>query len=165
MEYRDKILKDIAKIECERICKNAILNLQRRKDRLTFREDHYCFMSREYTGLKTVWDEICVQKNLAKFSAYWEYFEIVVNGYIKAELDKIPEPLQKAIWLQTDEAFRKEVNYECGEEEVEIYFDELVKYIADDYVYEKARSWRNARIENYLMEELYRDYGDFEPMF
>ncbi len=44
-------------------------------------------------------------------------------------------------------------------------FDESVKYIADEYVYQKARSWRDARIEKYLTEELYRDYGKFEPMF
>lgn len=162
MDYRDRILKDIADAECERICKNVILKLRRRKDRLTFRENGYCFMSREETGLKTIWDEICVQTNEAKFSAYWSYFETVVNGYIEAELGKASESVRKAIWLQTDEAFRKEVNYECGEEEVEIYHDELVKYIADEYVYRKAWSWRNTRIDNYLLNDLGADYGEFE---
>lgn len=162
MNYRDRILKDIADAECEKISERVIFKLRKRKDQITFRENGYCFMSRQYTGLKTVWDEICVQTTEAKFSAYWSYFEIVVNGYIEAELAKLSEPLQKAIWLQTDEADENWENYECGEAEVEIDHDELVKYIADEYVYRKARSWRNARIENYLMEEPGRDYGEFK---
>ena len=48
---------------------------------------------------------------------------------------------------------------------VNIIKDESVKYIADEYVYQKAWSWRNARIEKYLADELYRDYGEFELMF
>jgi hypothetical protein len=165
MDFREQILKDIARIECEKIGKKVISQLQRRKDRLTFNENGYCFLSRKITGLKTVWDEICVQQNEAKFSVYWDYFDLTVNDYIEAELKKLPESIIKAIWLQTDKAFDEWESYESGEEEIRPLDEELVKYIAEEFVYEKARRWSNSRIENYLLNELYRDYEEFEPMF
>ncbi|MBS3948993.1 MAG: hypothetical protein KGZ57_11990 [Dethiobacter sp.] len=51
MNYKDKIISDIAESACEIIAKKVIRKLQQLKDML----------SGDDTPLKNVWDEICVQ--------------------------------------------------------------------------------------------------------
>lgn len=51
MNYRDKIILDIAESACETIAKKVIRKFQQSKD----------MMSGDDTLLKNVWDEICVQ--------------------------------------------------------------------------------------------------------
>ena len=106
-------------------------------------------------GLKSLWDEICVQQIEAELSDCWEYFEAEVERLIEPEIEKLPEPVKKAIWLQTEEGWKVE-DEDVGE--FLIATSELASYIAEDYVFEKARSWSNRQINYYI-------HGEYGSLF
>ena len=145
MDQSEKIVSDLAKQECEKIAGRVIRSLQKRTDRLSI-GDYFGFEDRSQSGLKNLWDEICVQLIEAEYSPFWEYFELEVMNLIQKEVEKLPSFAQKAIWLQTDES--DDPDLADG-----IYFDAVYEYIAKEYVYEAARNWKNIRIMRFLHGE------------
>lgn len=156
MDYRDKIIKQIADFECERITRKVILSLQKRNDSLRV-GNYLCFTpSRNESGLKNIWEEICVQQKSCEFSQFWDYFAFEAERLIEPEVEKLPEHTQEAIWLQIEENW----NYEEGDEML-IGINELSQYIAKEYIYFKARKWSNKRIEQYMDNEYWRFLNDY----
>lgn len=147
MGYRDKIIKKFVDFEGERISRKVILALQKRTDALEV-GNYYCFTPRSESGLKNIWDEICVQQIEAEFSDYWSYFVLEVENLIEPEIEKLPEHIQQAIWLQIEENW----GYQEGEE-MEIATYQLVDYIAEEYVFERARRWSNKQINYFIHGE------------
>ena len=156
MNYRDKIIKEVADFECERISRKVILALQKRTDSLTVANYHCFTPSRSKSGLKNIWDEICVQQIRCEFSSYWDYFVLTVEQLVEPEVEKLPEYIQKSIWLQIKENW----HYEDGEEML-IAINELSNYIAEEYIFYKARRWSSKRIDEYNENECWLFLNDY----
>ena len=137
MSQQEKIIREIADAECERISRKVILALQKQTD---------CLMSGGDSGLKNVWDEICVQIQ-QEYSNYWNLYVETVEGLVEAEVNKLPIRIQEAIWLQT------ETGWNSSEENICIFHNELSRYIAEDYIFSKASDWSNRRIHFYIYGE------------
>lgn len=137
MDFRDKIISEIADAECEKISRKVILALQKNVD---------CLMAGDDSGLKNIWDEICVQVQ-DEYSYYWDSYVETVEGLIEVEVEKLSKSIREAIWLQTDDSFE-------SEDQNAVFTDqELSRYIASEYVFSKAGDWSNRRIHYYIYGE------------
>ena len=110
--------------------------------------DYYCFMLRGESGLKNIWDEICVQVIEAEYSDYWSYFVRTVELMIEPEVEKLPDWTQQPIWLKTDEGWK----FEGGE--FMFLIEDLTRYIAKEYVFFEAKQWSNSRITYFIENRL-----------
>ncbi len=134
MDCQEKVISEIANVECERISRKVILALQKMTD---------CLMAGSDSGLKNVWDEICVQVQ-EEYSYHWDSYVETVEGLAEAEVGKLSKSIQEAIWLQTDDGF----DFEEGE--ISFLHSDFARYIADEYIFSKAGDWSNCRIHHYI---------------
>lgn len=139
------VVEELSSAECRKISGRVIRALQLKTEPIQV-GGHYGFENRSETGLRNLWDEICVQLIEAEYSPFWEYFELEVIRLVEAEVGRLPSYVQKAIWLQTEESSNQD------QSDV-IYFDAVYEYIAKEYVYKAARNWKNIRIMRYLHGE------------
>lgn len=110
-------------------------------------------LSGDDTGLKNIWDEVCVQVRY-QHSIYWGVYLDVIDGFIYDEIKTLDSNTKQAIWLQTDEGRNWVEDYEgCdGEREETPYINEgdIIEYIRQCYILSAADNWTNKRIEKYL---------------
>jgi len=154
MNYKDKIISDIAESACKIITKKVIRKLQQSKDML----------SGDDTTLKNVWDEICVQVQ-GEESLMWDAYLDTISSFIEHEVSYLDDFTQQAIWLQTNEGSNwdedNEEDYDYKENyrkknTIFICHDDIVLYILNDYILSSAADWSNKRIREYL--EIGGDY-------
>jgi hypothetical protein len=138
MEYRDRIIKDIARRECKRISRKTILALQKMKDGMQSGED---------SPLRNAWDEVCVQVQ-GDESYLWSAYQDTIEGIIQCEVDLLDLPTKKAIWLQTDGYL--DWDEEDNAENVPWTDEDITRHILRVYVLSAAEGWHNRRIERYL---------------
>lgn len=140
------IVRAVAEGAAERITRKVIADLQQMTDT----------MSGDDSGLKTTWDEICVQVQ-GEESFYWDAYEQIVYGLVARHIIQLSKHEREAIWLQTGAGFDWD-----GEdpEEREVYpvcDDDIINWLIREYVYSKAENWSNARIEACLARSIERD--------
>lgn len=143
MDYKDRIIRVFAETTCERISKKVIRQLQKMTDEMQSGED---------SGLKNVWEEICVQVRFQQ-SIYWDLYVDVIETFIEGELETVDTNTKQAIWLQTDHGWDWAYDYaDYDDEQQQPPFRDfdIVEHILQSYVLSEADNWTNKRIENYL---------------
>jgi len=161
MSHKDRLIHSFSNKMCKSISKKTIRKLQ------ALKEDN--LLSGDDSGLKNVWDEICVQVQLDE-SVFWELYEGLVYSIIYDEVESMEKEFKQAIWLETEngkewaieeEDFESNRNNQAlSKYEVPIYDyndipayeDDIAEYILNEYVYYQAQEYSNNRIEKYLWE-------------
>jgi hypothetical protein len=145
MDYRDKIISDLARKECETLSRKVIRSLSKMTDGMQSGDD---------TPLKNIWDEICVQVQ-GEQAVMWDAYLDTIESLILGELVGLDSATKQAIWLQTDEGTDWSVDNEAQDgREVPIVCEDIAKYILDGFVLSAAADWINKRIEKYLEREM-----------
>jgi hypothetical protein len=131
-----KLAEEIA----ERISKKTILALQEMSITLT----------PEDSGLINPWDEICVQMQGEKFY-FWEPYDMTTRELVAGCVEGLKEDERLALWFQTEQGGE----WICGDEGKRSECppasdDDIVQYLVQRYVYDKAGDWNNERISAYL---------------
>jgi hypothetical protein len=142
MNYRDKIISDIADGKCKKISRKVVRGLQKITEDMQSGDD---------TPLKNIWDEICVQVQ-GEESVMWEAYLNTIRSFIQAEVKKLDARTKQAIWLQTNEGLDWAIDNE-EQETVSFFEDDIIDNILQDYVLSEAADWTNKRIEKYLERE------------
>jgi|PlaIllAssembly_1097288.scaffolds.fasta_scaffold497000_2 hypothetical protein len=103
------------------------------------------------SGLKNIWDEVCVQVQHDQ-SLLWDYYVEDISIIIAEHLNEAPEFLQEAMWLQTEAGSDWACDSDDSDEpeDPSICKNELVNFILNEYVLTKAGEWKNKDIRNYL---------------
>lgn len=148
MNYRDKIISDLAEAACKRLSQKVIGFLTKMTDRMQSGDD---------TPLKNIWDEICVQVQDEK-SGMWDHYLDSIQPIILGVVVELDAATKQAIWLQTDEGIDWKLDNEDQEDQedqkVPIVCEDIAKYILDGFVLSAAGDWTNKRIEKYLEKGL-----------
>jgi hypothetical protein len=128
----------------ERLVRSVIRGLQSLRDKSQ--------LSGEFSGLRSVWEEICVQQRDEE-SFFWAAYLQVIDAMILGRLEALQPYELDALWLLTYEA------EDWGDEDEEhrasypvAIYD--VQIDLQGHVLSKACDWSNSRIERYLE----RDY-------
>ena len=138
------IVSTVAHEAATRITRKVIRELQRMYDTTSGNDSE----------LKTTWDEICVQVQYEE-SVHWDAYDQTVRRIIEVCLKEIPNHLREAIYLQTDAG----IEWCCNEEgeDCPVYEDDIIDYLAREYVYEEAGNWSNSRIRAFIERSSMRD--------
>jgi hypothetical protein len=136
MDYRDRIIVRIAEQECKRISRKVVLALQKMTDGMQSGDD---------SGLKNIWDEICVQVQ-SEQSIMWNLYEDLISDIIAWEVEKLGDVHKQAIWLQTSEG----IYWDDDKKPIPYVDQDITDYIFRSYVLNAAADWKNRRIEAYL---------------
>lgn len=62
-------------------------------------------LSGEGSGLKNIWDEICVQVQ-GEESFYWDAYKATITAFYEGSVEDLKRHEQLALWLQTDSGLR-----------------------------------------------------------
>lgn len=133
----DKLLEEISKKLCSQLTNRVIRGLQSL--------DHQFMLSGDDSGLKNVWDEICVQMEVG-YSSMWDAYEDTINNFVIGELDKLTDADFNVIAYSL---------WDNDEEEISGYsrkslIPELSRIISDKLILSAAKDWSNDRIRMYL---------------
>lgn len=96
------------------------------------------------SGLKNVWEEICVQKQ-GEESHYWDAYEDTINNFIDAEFQIQQEPVKKLIRYfgsLSNNNFNNGDEYDGSDEDA---IEEIKSVII-----ERATNFRNANIDKFF---------------
>jgi hypothetical protein len=141
MNYRDKIISDLAEAECKNFSRRIIQTLTKMTNGMQSGDD---------TPLKNIWDEICVQVQDEK-SGMWDHYLDTIQSLILGEVVGLDAATKQAIWLQTEEGMDWQFENEDQEvQEVSGVCEDIARYILDNFVLSAAADWSNKRIEKYL---------------
>jgi hypothetical protein len=152
MNYEKKIVSYVSDIACKKITKNIIRDLKNMKESLQSGND---------SGLKTIWDELCVQAKV-EYSVMWDAYEDTMLRMIEAEIDiqKLDKTVIGAIFLQTDAGgdWEREIEdkiedgeiKEWDQENVDYDIEKVCLYIIEEYIMKTAQDYTNKRIEKFI---------------
>ena len=135
------IIINIADYHTKLICNKVIRRLQSLKGNN--------LLSGEGSGLKNVWDEVCVQFQ-HQFSIYWEAYKETIDNIILKILDKTDIEILKLIsYANADES---EIN---GNEDFNSFNDypycpDVALSTVNTMLYDRASNYSNKRIEEYI---------------
>jgi hypothetical protein len=103
------------------------------------------------SGLKNIWDEICVQVQEQEFFM-WDLYKDLMWDIVSEEVGKLDDVHKQSIWLQTDQSlyWDDEDDHRNKNETVPYSEQDLTDYILNSYVLKAAADWKNRRIEAYL---------------
>ncbi len=148
MNYRDKIISDLAEAACKRLSRKVIGSLTKMTDGMQSEDD---------TPLKNIWDEICVQVQDEQ-AGMWDHYLDTIQPIILGEVVELDAATKQAIWLQTDEGIDWQLDNEDqdGQEDrkVPIVCEDITQYILDGFVLSAAETWTNTSIEKFLEREV-----------
>ena len=140
------IIRALADYVAERIARKTIAALQKRTETA----------SGYGSGLKTVWDEICAQVQYEE-SILWDAYDQTVRSFLASYVEELPGHERDALWLQTNEGDDWDCKDPDAREEAPVLNDDIVGYLAHDYVYAAAGRWSNARIRAFIDRSSIRD--------
>ena len=140
MDYRDRIISDIAKADCTQICRKVILALQKMTEGMQSGDD---------SPLKNIWDEVCAQVQFQK-SIFWDLYLDTIRAIIVFEVERLDARRKPAIWLQTREGMDWEIDNDDDQQAPRYCDDDITEHILCDVVLTRAANWSNKRIEKYL---------------
>jgi len=133
------IVKTVAEKAIQRITRKTISDLQRMEETL----------SGDTSGLKTTWDEICVQVQ-QEHSYAWDTYDVTVRVIVDGYVCDLPEHEREAIWLQTEPG----CDWDCEDPETRVPYpvfdDDITEYITNEHVYRSAERWSNERIRAFV---------------
>jgi hypothetical protein len=135
-----EIIRALADETCSRITRKTIAQLQRMRDALHSRQD---------SGLRDAWDEICVQLQDG-LSIFWDACDLTVRSYLAGNVSNLRVFEREAVWMKTPEGDSWDCDVEEDREPCPVNDDEIIDYLAQDYVYRAACNWSNPRIRAFL---------------
>jgi len=133
------IVRAVADQAARRIARKVVAALQKMDDT----------MSGDDSELETTWDEICVQVQYEQ-SFYWDAYDQTVRSILAGHVAELPKHEREAIWLQSNAGNDWDCKDAEDREAYPVSDDDIVDYLANEYVYEEAGRWSNARIRAYL---------------
>lgn len=125
-----KLLMELNTYHTKALVAKVVYDLQKLKG------DGYV-LSGENSGLKNVWDEICVQIQ-GEYSFHWEAYESTIFNYIKEHFDNLPDAVKRLI------------NYMSLNDELDEMDDSSGIREVFNQVLSKASDHTNVRIRTYL---------------
>ena len=141
------IVRAVAEKAARRITRKVIATLQRMRTTL----------SGDDSGLKTTWDEICVQLQ-SEESLYWDTYDETVRSIVVVQIAALPKHEREAIWLQTDAGLDWRYEEPDKRESDPTMLDEdIVNWLSKEYVYAEAENSSNPRIRAYIERSTMRD--------
>ena len=140
------IVREVAGVACARIARKTIADLKRMKDRL----------SGDDSGLKTTWDEICVQVQ-DEHSVDSDAYEKTVRSMVSTHAVELVPYEREAIWLQTKSGIQWDSDDLESREDSPVFDDEIIDYITTEHVFGEADRYVNSRIRNFFDRASNRD--------
>jgi hypothetical protein len=137
------IVKAVAVQATRRVTRKVIFDLQRMEHTL----------GGDDSGLKTTWDEICVQIQYEQSFA-WEAYDETVKALVGGYVCDLPAHEREAIWLQTEPGFDWDCDEAKDRDPYPVVGDEISEYIATEYIYTEAGRWSNAHIRSYIKRQV-----------
>lgn len=111
-------------------------------------------LSGDDSGLKNVWDEICVQVQGDR-SFYWDAYVDTVEQMLHHDVESLSTDVEMAIWFQSENGYL----WDAGEDgQPETVFEDVIKHILHEYIYVEAARWKNERIEAFLERSSWGEY-------
>lgn len=109
---------------------------------------HPCF-SGDDSILKNAWDDFCAQVQIQE-SFMWDEYVTFVEGSIYQSLQRIFSRDRAYVWLETSEGMDWMLETESiTDSEIPFNDDDIVSYIKNDHLMEKAGNWSNKRLRQY----------------
>jgi hypothetical protein len=140
------IIKALAEQTARRITGKVVADLQRMKHTL----------SGDDSGLKTTWDEICVQVQ-EEDSFQWNSYDDTVRAIVRSYVTQLPQHERDALWLQTDQGSDWDCQDENEREANPVCDDHIIDYLTQEYIYAEAGQWSNSRIRAFIERSSMRD--------
>lgn len=133
------IVRVVADQAARRIAHKAIAELQQMEDTT----------SGDDSVLKSIWDEVCVQIQHEQ-SIFWGAYDQTVQAILADHVAELSKHEREAIWLQTSHGGEWSYDKNEDREPSPVCNDDIVEYLAREFVYREAGTWSNARIRAYL---------------
>lgn len=108
-------------------------------------------LSGDDSGLRSAWEEFCVQVQ-GEESFFWEEYQQTVRQSISGVLSRLPCLELVALWLQSDSAIDWLADNEQGKELPSVFEPDAVEVVYD-VVHRLADESRNPRVVRYLARE------------
>lgn len=154
MDYRHpllKLLRQHASAIGVRIAKATARDLKKYEDDLPSGPD---------SGLKNVWEEICVQVQ-GERSFFWDEYRNIAMTHITHRIGALPDIKRRLFWAGSLEGMvwideREDAGYSSSASDDSVPTgdtDDLANWLFDDYLVPLADDYRNRRIERYLERE------------
>ncbi len=140
------IVSAVAHEASRRITRKVIADLQRMK----------IVLSGDDSELKTTWDELCAQVQYEE-SFHWDVYDETVRATIGGLVDELPKHEREALWLQTDAGHDWDCEEPQDRERYPVCNDDIVDYLAHEYVYREAGRWSNKHIRAFIERSEMRD--------
>jgi len=141
MEINEEIVYEFADFLANKISNKVERKLKKLKEG--------CMQSADDSGLINLWEEICVQMQFEEYFC-WDLYEKLIEDYIESQVDLLLPYEKTALWLQTEKGINWEIENEGKDGSFTYIVNDIVKYIAEKYIYSKAREYSNVRIRRYL---------------
>ena len=143
MRIEQHVAKAWAKQLTSGIIKKVIADLRKMKS------DE--MLSGDDSGLKNVWDEVCVQVQNAQ-SFYWDAYEETIEGLLNEYIEPLDQDERLALWLATDEGWDYVYDHyadDNGVAAVPVLDEDIVKKLKDE-MWSAAGSYTNSRITRFI---------------
>jgi len=135
-----RIARELGEALTSRLVNGCVRDLQRMGDD--------ALMSAEDSGLRNVWDEICVQQQW-EHSFSWGAYLATIEAFIEARLETLRPYELDALWLLTREGDDWDSELEEEREIYPVMRCDVLAYLQDELL-SLALNWSNERISRYL---------------
>ncbi len=139
-----RIVCALAETVCRRVTRKVIRELQRMGPETCGGS----LLSGEDSGLKTVWDEICVQVQ-GEESFSWGAYETTVASLVDGLAEELSDLEREAVWLQTPQGEDWYVDDEDQRNPYPVSNTDIEEYLRK-LVLDAAADWTNPQIRTFL---------------
>lgn len=136
----NQIARDLGEELRQRLVRGTIRDLQGLRGE--------SMLSGEFSGLRNVWEEICVQQQREE-SCFWDAYLEVIDAFIEGRLEGLKPYELEALWLLTYEADDWQFEDEGQRNPYPVYSGDVLTYLQRQ-VLSEACDWSNPRITRYL---------------
>jgi len=106
-------------------------------------------LSSDDSGLKNIWDQVCVQKQ-GEESYCWEVYEDHITMITTSFVDSLNQNDLYLLNRETNEFLDWSFENPENDESPPINTYEITQFLIDDHIFPAAMEWSNARIRSYL---------------
>jgi hypothetical protein len=139
MSVHAAIVSQLAQESVSRTVRRTVRRLQRDTTSRTSGTD---------SGLRNVWDEICVQAQFEE-SVFWPAYLTLVRNLVAREVEAICHPELCAIWFETNPGSEWESEAGDTSSDIPVFGDDVIDHVSSRVI-SLAADWSNPRIRAYL---------------